>query len=236
MKCFLWLFILDDIQEKLSENEFQSFIKALRISGNRRKYLGRNPFILTWIELDAELPSSFRKDWYVQWSCHWENFLNAQLWEKRNKEAKIVPDLIDYQMNRPNISGVYLSFQVLKGEHNPLAGCLSEILEHKIARWICLSNDLLSADKEIKNKDFHNELIIMALLSDGNIARSQKFLEGEQKKLHKEINLLFLEILGDCSECKSWVEGLKLLMGGCAFWSNEVTLRYDSYLNGVSYS
>lgn len=234
MKCFLWLFILDDIQEKIAEGEFQEVIQALGSESKKENSLLDDPMVLAWFELKSELSARSDSEWLYQWNSHWQDFLSGQLWEKRNKSAGRIPDLLDYQLNRLYVSGVYLSFQLLKAEHQPLPSCQSEHLEYKIARWICLSNDLISADKEIQSKDVHNELIIMAHLSEGNLSSAKKYLEREKNRLQDEIEKLSLEFSNSASDCQDWLEGLQLLMGGCAYWSNEVTLRYGTYLNGVS--
>lgn len=235
MKCFLWLFVLDDLQEKVSERDFQLLIQALSSASIEDNPLLDNPMVLTWQELRSELSERFDSDWLSQWDQHWQNFLSGQLWEKRNKTAEVLPDLFDYQQNRLYISGVYLSFQLLRGEYIPLKRSQSELLEYKIARWICLSNDLISADKEIKSKDCHNELIIIALLSAGNLPGAKKYLEGERDRLKEEIEELSQEFSNLAPDCRAWLEAMNLLMGGCAFWSNEVTLRYGTYLNGISH-
>jgi hypothetical protein len=236
MKCFLWLFILDDVQEKIAEGEFQAVIQALRPESKEENSFLDNPMVVTWFELKSELSARFDSDWLSEWNVHWQDFLSGQLWEKGNKTAGRIPHLTDYQLNRLYVSGVYLSFQLLKAENQPQPSCQSELLEYKIARWICLSNDLISADKEIQSKDVHNELIIIAHLSGGDLPSTKKYLERKKDRLKDEIEKLSLELSNSASECHAWLEGLKLLMGGCAFWSNEVTLRYGSYLNGVSHT
>lgn len=234
MKCFLWLFLVDDLQEKVSEDEFRLFIGSLNYSGKSKSDFTGNSMVVAWKELQTEMSGTYSASWISQWKSYWGSFLDGQLWEKANKSAEIIPDLIEYRAYRPYLSGVFFSFHLLKGEFNPVPKCESEVLEYKIARWICLGNDLVSITKELQSNDYHNEVIIMALLSAGNLPEAKKFLENEQQKLKREIDKLSLEISNQVPECHEWLEGLNLLMGGCAFWSNEVTLRYGTYLNGVA--
>lgn len=234
MKCFLWLFLVDDLQERVSEEEFRSFIASLSFLEKGNGGFSEDPMVAAWRELRTEMSATYQADWLAKWDAYWASFLEGQLWEKANKSAEKVPELMQYRAYRPYLSGVFFAFQLLKGEYNPLPTCESKELEYKIARWICLGNDLISPVKELQSNDCHNEVILMALHSGANLLTVKNYLESEQERLGREINRLSLELSTQAPACHQWLEGLNLLMGGCVFWSDEVTLRYGSHLNGVA--
>lgn len=232
MKMFLWLFALDDIMDIKSRSEIRSFIWALRTK-SQLNYLPPYSYLYkSYQELVNHLPGKDNVDWQVSWYRHWSSFLNGVEWELDNKYYEKVPDLHQYRYYRPHLSGVFLALHYLKLNLEIVPSCISELLENKIARWICLCNDFISADKEEKAGDFHNELFLLSRIISKREAK--RMIEREISLLQRHIQHLEQEILKEYPEYKDWISGLNLLMGGCAFWSNEVTLRYGTYLNGVS--
>lgn len=231
MKVFLWLFVFEELQEKSHPREFRVLLWVLM-----KKKRTQNPFLLeymfdVWKELMETSPGKSNISWQSEWESTWLAFLQGIEWETRNQNAKIIPSLSDYHYYRPHLSGVYLALHYLKLDLRPDESCISELLEFKIARWICLSNDLLSAEKEKKDGDYHNELLILSESVPYGLALN--YLDLELKKLYRQIESMKSTVSQQSAACKKWIESLNLLMGGCVFWSNEITIRYESHINGI---
>lgn len=231
MKMFFWLFALDDQVDIAPRSECRTLIWALRT--NRQLHCGYTyfHFFKTWEELKSTSPGKAIPAWQAGWDLNWSTFLNGLEWELNNKYFKSIPDLREYKYYRPHVSGVFLALHYLKLDMEFVPTCTSDLLESKIARWICLSNDLISADKEESGGDFHNELFLLSRIVSKREAKKQ--VEKEISLLHRHIHHLENEVLKNSPEYQVWISRLNLLMGGCAYWSNEVTVRYEGYLNGI---
>lgn len=232
MKMFLCLFVLDDQMDKAPRSESRILIWALRTGNSSNFQAPFSHLYNAFAELNQTLPGKDNLHWKPVWDGHWSAFLKGLEWELDNKYFGKIPDLAEYKYYRPHLSGVFLALHFLKLDFEFVPSCASELLENKIARWICLSNDLISADKEEKTGDFHNELFLLSRISSKREAA--KHMEKEISTLYWHIQHLQFEVVNKLPEYCDWVESLSLLMGGCAFWSNEVTIRYSTYLNGVS--
>jgi hypothetical protein len=231
MKMFFWLFVLDDHLDNSPPSESRTLIWALRTNRLFNYYSPYSNFFRSWSTLIHSSPGKDDPDWQAGWDLHWSTFLNGIEWELNNKYQRLIPDLKEYKYYRPHLSGVFLALHYLKLDLKFVSSCTSDLLESKIARWICLCNDLISADKEQSAGDFHNELFLLSRIVSKREAKKQ--VEKEITMLHRHIQHLGNEVLRQSQEYKDWISRLNLLMGGCAYWSNEVTVRYESYLNGT---
>lgn len=234
MKMFLWLFVLDDHLD----THFESELRTLEWSKRpERCWNNDSPFANlnnALIELIDSSPGKSIPKWQAVWEEHWSTFLNGIVWESDNKYFGKIPDLDQYRYYRPHLSGVFLALHYLKLNLEFVPSCTTELLENKIARWICLCNDFVSADKEEKAGDFHNEFFLVSRIVSKREAK--RMIQREISSLQRHIQHLEIEVLREFPEYKDWISGLNLLMGGCAYWSNEVTLRYGTYINGVNHS
>ncbi|WP_332914452.1 terpene synthase family protein [Algoriphagus boritolerans] len=107
--------------------------------------------------------------------------------------------------------------------------CEAGLLELAIARLICLSNDLVSFEKESSIGDFHNELIILrSELGD----KVQAWASMEIRSVQKRIHLLARGVASQSTACRTWVECLFFAGWRLLGWSDE-TSRYVSYVNGT---
>lgn len=231
MKMFLWLFVLDDRLDKEQLSISRSLIWGLK---NNQSPTYAPPFselFNVWRELDQSSPGIANPEWKIGWNTHWSTFLSGMEWELNNKYYGKIPNLSDYKFYRPHLSGVYMALHYLKLDYDFVASSKSELLENKIARWICLGNALISAKNEEMVGDFHNELFLHSRIISGRKAKTH--MENELQALFRHIQKLEAELLIESPDCNEWISGLNLLMGGCVYWSNDVTVRYGTYVNGV---
>lgn len=231
MKVFLWLFVFEELQEKSHPREFRVLLWVLM-----KKKRTQNPFLLeymfdVWKELMEVSPGKQNDLWLSEWESNWHAFLQGIEWETNNRVNHRIPKLTDYRYYRPHLSGVFLALQFLKLDQRTDESCISDLLEFKIARWVCLSNDLLSAEKEKQDGDYHNELLILSESVPFGLALN--YLELELTKLYRHIESIKSTISQQSLACRNWIESINLLMGGCIFWSNEITIRYESHINGI---
>lgn len=228
MKFFLGLFLLDDLLDACPDSDMMEFLEGLK-NGEHLSDLHRVTALgQALLELHEAIGKAvLSPSWRTQWKYSWNSYLEGLQWELRNKEDRAVPRLEEYRFYRPISSGVFLAIHLLRNvDHTEYSD--AESLENDIARFICLSNDLASFDKEQALGDFHNELIILG----------ESFGEDTRGWALRELSLLQLRIrkLGKQAEAKSesdrrWVESLFLLLGGCVSWTEE-TSRYVAYVNG----
>lgn len=228
MKFFLCLFLLDDLLDIAIDTSMIEFLQDLKTGkslhpNSRLHNLGRELLLLYQAIKEGNATPFVRE----QWQCAWLEYLAALQWEIQIKINGIPPELVEYRVNRPKTSGVYLAMLLIRQEKD-IRGCFSELLEFSLARYIYLSNDLASYTKELAIGGPHNEVIIL-MESMGD--RAVLWVSQEVKQLRKKIVLLAKQVGDDFGTCQAWVHRLLLLAGGCEAWTAE-TSRYQKYING----
>ncbi|PZV82298.1 hypothetical protein CLV31_109159 [Algoriphagus aquaeductus] len=228
MQFFLGLFLLDDLLDQDPSLSHMDYLEGLsRSSMNKDK--GRKERIGNrLLELKEKLKNSFpEENSKREWEGSWKEYLNGLQWEIRNKIEGKIPDLEDYKYFRPYSSGVFLAIQLARTKKH-FKNCETGILESTIARYICLSNDLVSLSKEKKANDFYNELIILQA-SFGRDAEA--IAKKELGVLEEKIVSLSRLVTENDESCQTWINRLLHLVGGCLAWS-AMTVRYFSPVNG----
>ncbi|WP_425638837.1 terpene synthase family protein [Algoriphagus yeomjeoni] len=228
MKFFLGLFLLDDLLDIGIDNTMIKFLEGLKVGdsihpNSRLQSLGIEIYLLQK-SIEEENKNSFARE---EWHKAWLEYIDALQWEIQIKIDGRAPLLGEYRVMRPKTSGVHLAMLLIRPEKD-IRGCISELLEFSLARYICLSNDLASSKKELAIGDPHNEIIIL-MESMGDAAVS--WVMQEVKQLSKKIVLLAKQVGDDFGTCQEWVGRLLLLAGGCEAWTAE-TSRYQNSING----
>jgi len=229
MRFFLCLFLLDDLLDTFSESDSLPFLKGLKDGTAKTEHPRLNALGDALIQSHNSLDDGISgRIWSQQWMEALGQYLTGLQWEVDNKSNNRMPKLEDYRMHRPASSGVYLAIHLLRSENHPDC-CEADLLEDEIARFICLSNDLVSYDKEFAIGDFHNELIILKEYIGEEV---QVWAAREIRFLQKRIIILGEQVGSKSDICQRWVESLFLMVGGCLSWSGE-TSRYVAYVNGT---
>ncbi|TDK42053.1 terpene synthase family protein [Algoriphagus formosus] len=228
MKLFLCLFLLDDILDIQVNSKMKSVLKAIK---NHRMSLGNqriDSLINESIRIHQQLMEDMDTDFLQKkWDEYWYQYISGLEWELSNRLEKRIPNFVEYKLQRPHSSGVFLAIHLLRNEHSP-QDCQAEILELEIARLICFSNDMASYYKELSVGDFHNELI---LIFGKNNDLALTWALKEREKIIEKIFKLSSFFRSYSSACNHWVDHLHLMVGGCLFWGEE-SLRYKCFING----
>ncbi len=228
MKFFLCLFLLDDLLDIRMEAGMVDFLKGLKAgdpsTGDTRLNMLGSELLLLQQAIQQEKTFPGAKD---EWNTLWLDYLEALQWEIQIKTKGQSPRLEEYKMYRPVASGSYLALHLLR-KKNVGHRCGAELLEYTTARYICLSNDLVSYEKELAVGDTLNEVLILGKDMGGT---ALSWVQQEINTLRKRIVLLADELGRQSDECKDWIRSLLLMAGGCGAWT-AATSRYQAYING----
>ncbi|SFB39837.1 terpene synthase family protein [Algoriphagus aquimarinus] len=235
MKFFFCLFRMDDLLDHTSFPVSKEFLDTLLDQGRRHTVSQNSPYYTLVNELEKVLYGMIGLGdgiWQNTFLSFWREYVDAQSWELHNRENKLIPDLKEYQISRLDSSGVYLALHLLKREWKYIP-CSIAIAEQKIARIICLSNDIKSMEKEKNAKDFHNELLLLKYHTGCSELKIKEYLRTQLNTLIGQLEFLLFSKKQDEMYSMAWSRQLMLLLGGCLYWSEEGTPRYATVINGV---
>ncbi|WP_026968018.1 terpene synthase family protein [Algoriphagus terrigena] len=232
MKFFLCLFLLDDLLDVELDVDKISYLEKLSCPTDAE--FGE----LTRTERLGKQLSSLHQDIgnriidtldESEWEEAWEVYISGLQWEVKNKSEGKIPSLSEYRISRPYSSGVYLAIQLLRPAQFD-ESCMTLYLEMDIARFICLSNDLDSLEKEHDLNDFHNEVRLLQLTTEKDVL---PWVAEELNSLRLKIFELAAMLSQNSESCGKWVSSLLHLVGGCMAWASG-NLRYQNKVNGKS--
>ncbi|SFU01895.1 Terpene synthase family, metal binding domain [Algoriphagus locisalis] len=235
-RFFCCLFILDDLLDEVGTDESMLLLEALanttttsalRTSGIVKALIDQLGLLMLSI---SRLGS---EHWKAGFYASWSDYLEAQQWEVQNRIAGHAPALAEYKEMRLFSSGVYLALHLLKMGWTNL-DCPVSWIEQKVGRIICLSNDLRSVEKERKDQDFHNELLLLQLQTGCSDSISYSYARKQLEGLFDQLFKLLELIKEKEGYSEAWVNELLLLLGGCMYWSDQDTARYGISVNGIS--
>jgi|GEM_PF-3482258 len=239
MKLFCCLFILDDLLDSLTPDQSIELLEnLLNGSQGNRSEIDKNSFPLSLVLSAVIEPiSKFgNTDWELTFDNYWHQYLEAQKWEVCNRHSGVLPTFSEYKERRMDSSGAYLALHLLKYNWKKRS-CAANLIDYKVARIICLSNDAISMDKERDAGDFHNELLLLQHYIGCSSKLLTAYVDSELKKLVSEVS----ELMGSkeyffdkerMDDAETWIDDLQLLVGGCQYWSQQDTLRYGASVNG----
>lgn len=235
MKFFMCLFRIDDLLDiEPFETSFE-FLGELLKAGWKTDIPKESPYFAVAKQLKVLLPilgDIGTSSWKACFLKSWDDYLKAQRWELMNKQNNQVPNLAQYKHMRLDSSGVLLAVYLLKNTC-VFEDCKTLLLENKLARIICLFNDLISLDKEKNSFDNHNELSILKFYTGCDESKIQEYARKQLDSLIKEFSALLDEKDRLVHYSVEWKRQMGLLLGGCIYWSEEDTLRYSIAVNGV---
>lgn len=161
-KLFFCLLTLDDLLDLMDGEEAESLLAKMTVDK-----LEQGKFMVSGLGLALDtcyvhILEYFSDDDQKERFMHiWDLYIEGLLWEIKNKRGIWKLTLEDYQRMRPHSSGVYIVIELLRG-NLPFYGNDTIELESDIARFIYLSNDLISASKEQSINDFNNEVLLIS--------------------------------------------------------------------------
>ncbi|MEB2778492.1 terpene synthase family protein [Algoriphagus sp. D3-2-R+10] len=236
MKLFCCLFILDDLMDTLPSNQSLELLEKLLPTQNEKvsdHKLSPLPRVLN--DIVCHVSTFGDTAWGFTFQNYWYRYIDAQKWEVLNKQSGVLPSFPEYKERRMDSSGVYIALHLLKDTWKS-DSCAVRLLDYKVARIICLSNDVISMDKERDAGDFHNELLLLQHYTGCSSGLLTAYADNQLKRLVSEVVVLM--DTGDFQDAevqdgtKTYIEELKLLVGGCHYWSQQDTLRYGASING----
>jgi hypothetical protein len=163
-----WLFIYDDRIEKCTdEATIRMFhTRTLQIIGGEAATTQDLPLMPGLSNIMERLHSVWSsRDWNMRFRQDVSDYCEATLWEFKNRKEGKVPSVEDYKLRRPDTSGTKIMFdfiEVTTGIEIPQELVTSEdfqtirLLGANLVNW---ENDIISAPKELKQKDIHNLII-----------------------------------------------------------------------------
>lgn len=217
-ELFFCLFILDDLLDLMDREDAENFLSEmstdkLELNSSLLSSFGL-PVDACYLQVLERFPE---KVWKEEFRSIWNNYIKGLQWESNNRKENRTPTLDEYQTMRPHSSGAFIAIHMLNAAFDRTNESKGLIID--VARYICLSNDLVSSAKEGAMGDIHNEVLLLSIEHGFEVA--EKIVKGEISYLQKKIKNRGLLLRQTSEECKAWVDNLFLLVGGCLFWSWE---------------
>jgi hypothetical protein len=167
-----WLFVLDDRCDERSAGKDPA---ALRANNARTLDILRGtpvrpqdgPLAHALIDLRRRMLERGSAEWLARFIVSVAQALDASVWEATNRAHRIVPDLISYLEWRPATGGMltYVELsEITDGIDLPIAiryHALVQRLTRMAINVVCWANDVLSLQKELKQGDVHNLVLVL---------------------------------------------------------------------------
>lgn len=250
-KWCTWLFFHDDWLCDRHESSEQGVINPEVLAAAHRSLLevldGRapnpdDPLELSLHEFGHEAREWGNKEWMERFRDNVYRHFQANEWEARNRQRRIIPSVSEYIKMRPFAGAVYTAFDFIDlVEDLELS---PEVRNHGVFReltllannCICWVNDLFSLAKEIFEGNPNN--IVLALREEQSLSLGEAMIAAVE--LHNDEyrkfellarELASLDLLAD-RDLRSYLSGMRSWMLGNAAWSRQ-TLRYQELLNMI---
>ena len=107
------------------------------------------------------------REWRGRFIQHFQECLDASIWEANNRARGVTPDVAAYIAKRVYTGGLYIHVALLEvtdGIHLPTSvreHPTVQLLTRKSVNVVCWANDILSLAKEIKQGDVHNLVLTL---------------------------------------------------------------------------
>lgn len=237
---YLLLFcILDDYSDKSKdENEFEKYSnKIISIFNGDINYI-EDPFLSGWEDWWERIKVGTTIEWQDQIIKSIKSCLKSIIWEIKNQKNGCVPEVESYIEKRQNSGSVFVCFDLIErggGMFIPSKTSMSLLKElitsaNKIANW---TNDILSLDKEIKDGEVHNLVIIIQNQNDNTIEealkQTKKIMELEIDNFYRIKDKLFKFNKPFDSNIIKFISRLEIAIRGHYEWS--VRTKRFSYSN-----
>lgn len=173
-------------------------------------------------------------NWMERFTEQVRLWLDSHLWERGNRKAQRVPPLAEYVAMRQFTIGMYFEFllsELTDGYHlteaereSPEVVALARLANTQIA-W---TNDILTLEKELRQKDVHN--LVLCLMCDGGLGVRDALLRATE--MHNQKVGAFLDLAqrvlgpGASESLHAYVRALQHWMGGHMLWAGK-SRRYQ---------
>lgn len=165
-----WLFILDDVSEetgKQPDSLAAMYARFLGILKGAIAAASANPLECSLQDIRQRLLQKTTPGWMSRFMRRCEECWDSWVWEATNRYKRIAPDVESYTKMRPFTGGLMTFLEMIdiaEGIALPL-----EVREHPRVQHLTLiannvvlyANDIFSLEKEIKQGDFHNLVLLL---------------------------------------------------------------------------
>ncbi len=167
-----WLFLQDDqcdekgigkdpVQLAEIHNRSLAVLKGVPLHRNDRS------LTIALVNLRQRLVERARYGWMPRFLASVAAAFDASVWEAGNRAANRIPSVEHYLAKRPFTGGLYTLVELMDLTEN--FNLPFEIYDHpylqKLTRRavnaVCLSNDVISLAKELRQGDFHNLVVVL---------------------------------------------------------------------------
>ncbi|XXY48145.1 terpene synthase [Sorangium sp. So ce269] len=243
-----WLFLMDDECDETGvggdpDRLMRVHERLLAVLRGAPPSTNDNQLVHSLHDLRTRMAERDSSAWLARFAHAVEEYFAANRWEARNRMLGIVPNVADYQAMRAHTGAVFACFeltQLTDGIRLP-----PEVRQHagvqRLALLancvICWCNDILSANKESKQGDVHNLVIVLqnehSLSSDEAVREAVRVHNGTVRAFVEQA--AGLESFGPevDAELSRYVDCLRYWMRANLDWS-WTALRYQRALAGGS--
>lgn len=197
---FSWLFMIDDQfddsslgrQPERMQQVVDGLLFILRPEGSGQVRPLQSPIAEALEELWARMRARMASAWQQRFADHMRDYLEAYLWETRNRGQGEVPDLAVYIEKRQDAGAMRLALDYIDlTEHVDLPAevyqsTLIQALLLATNNVVCWQNDLFSIEKEIARGNLSNLVLVLQRAYGG---RLQDAVELANDMITREVRL-----------------------------------------------
>ncbi|MEU5050368.1 hypothetical protein [Streptomyces sp. NPDC021096] len=249
-KWCAWLFLFDDHFDDCylgrSKSDAEAVLPNLLrclASPEIEPLIPGNPLEAALLDLWPQTATRMSPSWRGRFKRHMHDYLMSYFWEISNRSRRHTPDLVMYIDMRRDTGATWIGFDLIpytEGLEVPTwlnDSLLLRTMELAAIDVICISNDILSHEKEMARGEVNNIVHVAQQLTGGEIQQSVNLVNAIQNSRirlfldHKEQIPAWLEESEASPATRQAVEryivGLESWIRGNLDWS----LRTARYLN-----
>ncbi|MFY0255871.1 hypothetical protein ACDQ55_18160 [Chitinophaga sp. 30R24] len=246
-----WLFILDDQCDEAVVGRQSDYLRSMMaglmdILHNNRQVTMANggPLPAALCSIWDRMRAISTPAWRLRFIRSMDDYFTSCIWEAENREKGIVPTIEDYVRMRP-YTGALLAdieaIEIIEKVYLPeeiVAHALVQRLIQACNNIVCWSNDLFSCNKESRQGDVHNLVLVLQHAHQYTLQEAV----NEAARMHNEEVTIFatleklLPFRGDETDAEllRYVAVLRSWITGNYDWSVKDTGRYGMEVKDVA--
>jgi hypothetical protein len=184
-----WLFLFDDLNDEgplgRIPDEFRLFTDNLRSSVfDNITSRPTDPWNVALSDIWHRIRAYSTPAWRDRFVQHIEDYLDACVWQATNRATRKVPDMAAFPEMRRRAGAIWPSFDLIEltvGRTLPEAVPLSQTyrsLSIQAADVVCLTNDLMTYDKENAHGDPHNTVFVAEAETGCSLSDAKRSVEN----------------------------------------------------------
>ncbi|WP_437759005.1 terpene synthase family protein [Sorangium sp. So ce1389] len=235
-----WLFLMDDECDETGVGGDPELLmrvheRLLAVLRGAPPSTNDNQLVHSLHDLRTRMAACGSSSWLARFAHAVEQYFAANRWEAKNRQLGIIPNVSDYQAMRAHTGAVFACFELthitdgirLPAEVRQHAGVQRLALLANCV--ICWCNDILSANKESRQGDVHNLVIVLqnehSLSNDGAVREAVRVHNGTVRAFVEQAASLESVDPEAEAELSRYVDCLRYWMRANLDWS-WTALRY----------